>query len=642
MTLIFMGTGNERERRGKKKKRSSSDKATPPYPVEQNEYASQSRMPAQTQSYPTVMMPQAPMGYSQPSYGYPPQPSQPYISPPIQPGHGHPYGSPPVQPSQPYVSPPIPSNMPYIGNSGGNLAPPRPPKEKGSRPTLKSSLHKADKMASKSVHDLRGALSSGAGKSTTYLANVTTEAIDQSTALFSTQCLNQGAALCDLISSKFDAVMTSIDEEKFSGNERDLMVQQAPYAYYPDPSSSTLQPEVPRSSGKNQVYASHTTERASNHFSKVWLYGNSRLPPYLPPFKVYMPTYPLLCLAATYSLRVYTPPGSRTAEQETHIPADWRSGTKAMVLKSLPIDDINTVVFAIRGSQTFMDWAVNFRPAPSSPANFLDDDGNLCHSGFLDVARKMVNPVAERLKQLLQENPSRSNCSLLITGHSAGGAVAALLYAHMMSKNVSSDLNHLTGFFKRVHCITFGAPPISLLPLRKPDDKRHRKSLFYSFVNEGDPVPRADKQVVRSLLKLYASPAPSSSSICTTTLAGLSKLNLSANQSMDTVSSGKPASANTKFSKISKTSTSNSAMTTATASTLPIWTVPPSTLSTAGRLVVLRDQIGGKGGEDIEAVTVDDEVLRRVVYGDPLKHMMTLYKRRVEVLATRAATAGGY
>lgn len=82
-----------------------------------------------------------------------------------------------------------------------------------------------------------------------------------------------------------------------------------------------------------------------------------------------MPTYPLLCLAAQFSERVYTRPTG--AERETHVDANWRHGTKAMVLKSIPIDDMNTVVFAIRGSQTFMDWAVNFRPAPSSPERFL-------------------------------------------------------------------------------------------------------------------------------------------------------------------------------------------------------------------------------------------------------------------------------
>lgn len=82
-----------------------------------------------------------------------------------------------------------------------------------------------------------------------------------------------------------------------------------------------------------------------------------------------MPTYPLLCLAAQYSERIYARPTG--AERETHVDANWRHGTKAMVLKSVPIDDMNTVVFAIRGSATFMDWAVNLKSAPTAPTDFL-------------------------------------------------------------------------------------------------------------------------------------------------------------------------------------------------------------------------------------------------------------------------------
>ena len=142
-------------------------------------------------------------------------------------------------------------------------------------------------------------------------------------------------------------------------------------------------------------------------------------------------------------------------------------------------------------------------------SNSQDDSGNLCHSGFLSVARKMIRPVAARLRSLLEEDPSRSSCSLLMTGHSAGGAVASLLYAHMLAEDVKSELNILTGCFKRIHCLTFGAPPVSLLPLTKPTGTRLKKSLFLSFINEGDPVPRADKAYIRSLLDLYTSPAPS-------------------------------------------------------------------------------------------------------------------------------------
>lgn len=275
-----------------------------------------------------------------------------------------------------------------------------------------------------------------------------------------------------------------------------------------------------------------------------------------------------------------------------------------------------------------MDWAVNYNSKPASPAGFLDDPGNACHAGFLHVARQMVPKVSQRLREMLEEQPSRRGCSLLITGHSAGGAVAALLYAHMMSRSVESELTRLTSMFKRVHCVTFGAPPVSLLSLQKREGWRWRKSLFYSFINEGDPVPRADKQAVRSLLRLYATPAPSvggngsslSCPVTQTVVGSLSKLNLSAgNGSNATVQSNAAASSAT-------------------------WTMPPTTLSTAGRLIVIRHRNGNiKAHEDdIEAVTVDDELLRTVVYGDPVMHMMTLYKKRVEVLATRAVTAGGY
>ncbi len=77
--------------------------------------------------------------------------------------------------------------------------------------------------------------------------------------------------------------------------------------------------------------------------------------------------------------------------------------------------------------------------------NSQDDAGNLCHSGFLSVARKMVGPVYARLRSLLEEDPSRSSYSLIITGHSAGGAIATLLYAHMLAEGVGSELGILAG-----------------------------------------------------------------------------------------------------------------------------------------------------------------------------------------------------
>jgi hypothetical protein len=598
-----------------------------PAAAQPHHQASQSTVYVQ-QSYASPNAPQQQNGYftSPPArfaYAVSPPPSAGHVSPPQQ---QHPvYGSRPQMPlqyHQPYPeSPPYQQYQPYCSESTASIPiQPTPPNDGA----LKTRWNRAGRLASRSYQDLTAQVSSSAQKSVD-LANkgvavTMTALVEKPTTLVtkkSVQMMSQSAALCDRLNTKLDAVITSIDEGMFSGSEQDLMVEDdsTPYA-----STSTLQPSIALDrSAAAAVYPSHKPAKSSNMFSKVWLYSNSRLPPHLPPFKVYMPTYPLLCLAAAYSERVYTPAALPNTESETHVPADWRSGTKAMILKSLPRDDMNTIVFAIRGSQTFMDWAVNYKSAPASPEGFLDDAGNACHAGFLYVARKMVGPVAERLRVLLQENPARSAASLLITGHSAGGAVAALLYAHMMSVGVQSELSHLTGFFKRVHCVTFGAPPVSLLPLQPSADKRHRKSLFYAFINEGDPVPRADRAVVRSLVKLWSSPPPNTS--CASSLTSMSRLNIASAASLPTKSSK---------SRIHSKATSASG----TAVAISPWPVVPCTLSNAGRLIVLRERAGSE--EDIEAVTVDDEMLRRVVYGDPVRHQMSVYKRRVEMMATRA------
>jgi hypothetical protein len=366
-----------------------------------------------------------------------------------------------------------------------------------------------------------------------------------------------------------------------------------------------------------------------------------------------MPTFPFLCLAAQYSERVYTKPSGQ--EKETHVDSDWKMGTKAMVIKSVPMDDMNTIVFAIRGTQTFMDWAVNLRSAPVAPTGFLvrrhihvtchlltqiqDDPGNLCHAGFLTVAKKMIKPVAARLRHLLEEDPGRSKCSLLITGHSAGGAVAALLYSHMLSTSpeTESELNILTGCFKRIHCISFGAPPVSLLPLTKPNNPALKKSLFYSFVNEGDPVTRADKAYVRSLLDLYSTPAPGQSYLQSAAPQKLQPLVSGFGKSSSSLAVNKTGS-NPKKSKAA-----------AVQPAAPTWPVPEAALSNAGRIVLLRSveryenrpkkkQTSDRMNEGVVAQIVSDELLRGVIWGDPVCHMMALYSRRIEILATNAVT----
>ena len=270
----------------------------------------------------------------------------------------------------------------------------------------------------------------------------------------------------------------------------------------------------------------------------------------------------------------------------------------------------------------------------------------------------MVPSVAARLRSLLEEDPSRSSCSLLMTGHSAGGAVATLLYAHMLCEGLRSELSILTGCFKRIHCITFGTPPISLLPLQKPCEPRLKKSLFLSFINEGDPVPRADKAYIRSLLELYASPAPPlplppSTTALPTKASGKSLIPTQRPLLFGQRRGSAPAVMNT--AQAAQLQQQHQKQRSYNQTSLSRWPVPQGILSNAGRLVVLRSppssdtkaspprKKGDNGDiyneEDVKASVATDEALRGVVFGDPLKHMMTLYARRVEVLATKAVVA---
>ncbi|KAJ5335926.1 hypothetical protein MYU51_020231 [Penicillium brevicompactum] len=406
-----------------------------------------------------------------------------------------------------------------------------------------------------------------------------------------------GANVNEATSRLLDQVITSIDLGSFCGKENELIAACA----------------IPSQSGEKKDRRSQRHSKkptgSVDYFSKVYLYANSRLPAQLMPLKFYLPTYPLLQLAAKYSRRVYDKPSGR--EKHSYVNSDWRQGTKAMVVKSLPIDDMNTIVFAIRGTQSFVDWAVNVHTAPTSPHGFLDDPTNCCHSGFLTVARKMVAPVAARLRSLLEEDPSRMSYSLIFTGHSAGGAVASLLYLHLISESpaVQSELTHLRGCFKRIHCITFGAPPISIRPLQPFNCVNGSRSMFFAFINEGDPVARADKGYFLSLLDLYVTPAPGS------------LLTLYDRKNTSTPS---------------------------------YWRIPASTLSLAGRLVVLRSRDSWNGRpmaisslgsenpaalpprENVDAFGLVDADLKGVLFGDPVMHFMDIYSRRIDALATDA------
>ncbi|KAJ5611069.1 alpha/beta-hydrolase [Penicillium lagena] len=404
-----------------------------------------------------------------------------------------------------------------------------------------------------------------------YKWNVTSK-VDQK--VYSTQdtVADRGNHIRDYLSTRMDTFMVQLDNKIQSRDERSFVPKQANMPNYPVYSDEDYSHNI------NDKAFNDKSSKSSKYISKVHFYENSRLPASLPQFTIDSSEYPLIRLAAQYSHQTYV-----KSKPESH---------KAIVVGCA--DDKEVIVLAIRGTASLKDWAVNMDTEPKSPKGFLDDSTNLVHGGFLSAAKKMIQPIAAQLRALIAENIFRQSYSLLITGHSAGAAIAGLLYCHMLSTKPDSELACVGSYFRRIHCITFGAPPSTERPLYPTPSPDSEQSLFYAFINEGDPVPRADKAYMRSLLSLYASPTP-----------GDLKLR--------------------KYDKLTKKPRST------------IWQVPPAPLSLAGHLVVLRntpttDEHPMMSKGEVEACVTSDSMVRRAIFGDPGMHPMTLYSQRIDAL----------
>jgi hypothetical protein len=115
---------------------------------------------------------------------------------------------------------------------------------------------------------------------------------------------------------------------------------------------------------------------------------------------------------------------------------------------------------------------------------------------------------------------------ILLTGHSAGGGVAALLYLRLRLTDAIGTLikppllrwiwmHFLTLPDTPLHCITFGAPPVlapsdvlRVMPTTCPGQPR---STFLAFAVHGDIVVRADRPYIRKMIEIFGSSGAASS-----------------------------------------------------------------------------------------------------------------------------------
>jgi len=226
--------------------------------------------PLQSQSAP-AFIPQ----YDQPSpYAITSQPNWSYVE--QRPNTSYGYGSPPQQP-QGWLVAPVPAQyQPVFVTPEYSTPPPLPLGiNKSSANVSKFKLSSVTNLLAGDVPEcIPGARIFNDGVTPLYMQG--------------TQYLNQSAALCDLISSKFDAVITLIDGERFSGDERELAVLPPTQPMWQQQQETGYtNRDMPRGKSKGMVNNSVSSALTStNYFAKVNLYANARLPPNFPPLKL--------------------------------------------------------------------------------------------------------------------------------------------------------------------------------------------------------------------------------------------------------------------------------------------------------------------------------------------------------------------
>ncbi|KAK4171643.1 Alpha/Beta hydrolase protein [Triangularia setosa] len=164
-----------------------------------------------------------------------------------------------------------------------------------------------------------------------------------------------------------------------------------------------------------------------------------------------------------------------------------------------------TLVISIRGTATIIDHMVNMNGKSKNTINlFRVQSKGQCvntqaHAGFLGCAEDLIPTVTADIKQQLLAD--EKICNIIFTGHSAGGAVASLVFLHFLFQQ--SPSSWITNC--KLSLITFGSPPVTSISLTDICKGSPNTGLLLSIVNEYDMVSRADGPYLRSLVDLYRS-----------------------------------------------------------------------------------------------------------------------------------------
>ncbi|KAG5787101.1 hypothetical protein H9Q69_013830 [Fusarium xylarioides] len=209
----------------------------------------------------------------------------------------------------------------------------------------------------------------------------------------------------------------------------------------------------------------------------------------------------LLLAACRCACSVYKPdvhPGGDLVPVISRTPSITGTVKATSIWKS---EDTNTLFVSIRGTSCKTDHLVNFNKNQKDSASVFAIPGTkeqiYAHSGFLACAATLLPWLTEEI--IRQVTADKSLEDIVFTGHSAGGAVVAMVFLHFACHYLSELSN------AKFSLITFGAPPVTSTNITEVAQSLPQIRHIYAIVNEHDLVPRVDQGYITSIINLYRS-----------------------------------------------------------------------------------------------------------------------------------------
>ncbi|KAJ7664514.1 Alpha/Beta hydrolase protein [Mycena polygramma] len=147
-------------------------------------------------------------------------------------------------------------------------------------------------------------------------------------------------------------------------------------------------------------------------------------------------------------------------------------------------DNRKEIVVAFRGTFELKDFLadIKFRKAPFKSTGIPKHIGELVHvhRGFLDAYNNVVNDVLAHVKEELEDFPSYS---IVVTGHSLGGAIAALAAPSIKTAHPEVGLK----------LYTFGQPRVGTPKFARYVEETIGVDNLYRAVHTRDIVPMVPK-----------------------------------------------------------------------------------------------------------------------------------------------------